>query len=167
MAEKAKQVVLPGVLGGVLAAAQWALGWLPNVELVSLLLLVWGAVLGRRALLAAWVFSLIELVLWGPGLWWVAYLYVWPIPAALGWLLRRMDSSWGWAAVSGLFGLSFGTLCAPVWLLAGGWEAALGFWLAGLPFDAIHGAGNFVLALALFRPLRRATQRLAGGAVRG
>ena len=160
MGRRAWGIVLPGVLGGVLSAAKLALAWLPNVELVSLLLLVYGAALGRRALLAAWSFCLVELVLWGPGLWWLAYLYLWSIPAALGWLLRDMESPWGWGAVCGLFGLSFGALCAPAWLLAGGWEAALGGWLAGLPFDLVHGAGNFVLALALFRPLRTALERL-------
>ena len=113
MARRAWGIVLPGVLGGVLSAAKLALAWLPNVELVSLLLLVYGAALGRRALPAAWSFCLVELVLWGPGLWWLAYLYLWSIPAALGWLLRDMESPWGWGAVCGLFGLSFGALCAP------------------------------------------------------
>ena len=33
---------------------------------------------------------------------------------------------------------------------------ALSWWLSGLPYDGMHGAGNFVLMLAAYRPLRRA-----------
>jgi energy-coupling factor transport system substrate-specific component len=35
---------------------------------------------------------------------------------------------------------------------------ALAWWISGLPYDALHGAGNFVIMLLLYRPMRRALQ---------
>ena len=71
-------------------------------------------------------------------------------------LLRRAESPLVWAALSGCFGLLFGALCALVYWITGGWAFAVSWWVAGIPMDLLHGAGNFVVALALFSPLRRA-----------
>ena len=37
---------------------------------------------------------------------------------------------------------------------------ALSWWVSGVPFDAIHCAGNFGIALILFKPLRKVLERL-------
>lgn len=34
----------------------------------------------------------------------------------------------------------------------------LSWWLSGLSYDVMHGAGNFVIMLLLYRPLRTALQ---------
>ena len=78
--------------------------------------------------------------------------------ALLAWLLRRMDNAFFWAVFSGLYGLCFGGLCAAVYLFAKTPAFALSWWLSGLSYDALHGVGNFVLMLLLYRPLRRALQ---------
>ncbi|MCC8121128.1 MAG: hypothetical protein LIO42_03915 [Oscillospiraceae bacterium] len=59
-----------------------------------------------------------------------------------------------------LFAAVFGLLCAPVCLLSGGPALALSWWLAGLPYDVIHGGSNFILAIGLFCPLRRLLEGL-------
>jgi energy-coupling factor transport system substrate-specific component len=45
-------------------------------------------------------------------------------------------------------------------LFIGGLGYAVSKWISGIPFDVAHCAGNFVLALLLFQPLRKLTQRL-------
>ena len=85
------------------------------------------------------------------------------VSMALALAFRRMTSPFGWAALSGLFGLTFGALCAIVYWIAGGWGAAVSWWLAGIPFDLIHGGGNFAIALVLFNPMRRLLARLDRG----
>ena len=54
--------------------------------------------------------------------------------------------------------LCFGGLCAAVYLVAKTPAFALSWWLSGLSYDAMHGVGNFVIMLLLYRPLRRALQ---------
>ena len=94
------------------------------------------------------------------GIWWVSYLYIWSILALIVLALRKMDSALLWAVVSGAFGLSFGVLCAIPYLISGGLYAAFSYWSAGIPYDILHCAGNFVLTLALYRPLSHLLKRL-------
>ena len=42
----------------------------------------------------------------------------------------------------------------------GGFDYAIRWWLAGLPFDYIHSVSNFVIALILFVPLRKLLEKL-------
>ena len=155
-----REVALYGVLGGLTFAAKTAMMGLPNIEPVSLLVMVFAATLGRRALFPICVYVLLELALHGVGLWSAAYLYLWPLLALAAWLLRDMTAPLGWAILSGAFGLLFGALCAPLCLFTGGPAFALSWWLSGIPYDLLHCAGNFALALTLFLPLRRLTERL-------
>ena len=89
------------------------------------------------------------------------------MPAGAAWLLREMTSPLGWAILSGLFGLLFGALCAPVYFIAGGWAFGVSWWISGIPFDVIHCVGNFAAALVLFVPLRKALERLYQGIKKG
>lgn len=156
-----RDITLFGILAALTFGAKVAMSYLPNIEPVTLLLLVFGAVFGWRSLFIVYVYVLAEILFYGIGTWNINYLYIWVIPAALGWGLRKMDHPLLWAVVSGAFGLLFGALCAPVDLAIGGWGYALSKWISGIPFDAAHCAGNFVLALLLFIPLRNLTRRLA------
>ena len=128
---------------------------LPNIEPSSLMVMLFAATFGRKALYPIYVYVLLELLVYGPHLWAVCYLYIWLVPAAGAWLLRRETHPLAWALLSGGFGLVFGLLCAPVDVVVGGWGYAAGRWVSGIPFDLLHGAGNFVIALTLFPPLRR------------
>lgn len=157
---KARQAALFSLLGAVLFAGKMAMAGLPNIEPVSLLVMLYAVCFGWRGLYAVCVYVLLEFAVWGVGLWSVCYLYVWPLLFCLARWLRPMESSLGWAALSGCFGLLFGALCAPVWWVTGGWASAVSWWVSGLPFDLLHGSGNFALALVLFKPLRRWLDRL-------
>ena len=153
MSSAAREAALFGVLGGLTFAAKVVMAPLPNIEPVSLLVMVFAVTFGKKALYPIYVYVL------GFGLWSAAYLYLWSILALVSWLMRRMTSPLGWAVLSAAFGLLFGLLCTPVYFIAGGPAFALSWWLSGIPFDLTHCGGNFVLALVLFRPLRQLMRR--------
>ena len=155
-----REVTLFGILAALIFGAKVAMSYLPNIEPVTLFLLVFGAVFGWKALFIVYVYVLAEILFYGIGTWNINYLYIWVIPAVAGWLLRRWKNPVLWAVIAGLFGLLFGFLCAPVDLFIGGLEFAISKWISGIPFDALHCGGNFVMALLLFAPLRKLTQRL-------
>ena len=148
------------LLGALMFGAKMVLAALPNIEPVSLLILVYGAVFGKKALYPLYVYVMLEFLIWGIGLWNVNYLYVWAILLLLALLLRKMESPWGWAILSGAFGLGFGLLCTPVYCISGGWAFGLSWWISGIPYDALHCAGNFAMALALYRPLTKALRTM-------
>ena len=155
-----REVVLFGVLGALTFALQVVMGPLPNIEPVSLLVLIFGAVFGWKALYPVYVFVAMEILFYGLGLWNINYLYIWTVPAVAGILLRKMEGSLGWALVSGVYGLAFGALCGIVDLFIGGWAYAAAKWVSGIPFDVLHCVGNFGIALVLFAPLRKVLERL-------
>jgi len=148
------------MLGGLTFGAKVVMMGLPNIEPVSLLVMLFAVTFGKKALYPIYVYVLLELSLFGVGLWTASYVYIWALLALAAWLLRGMRSPLGWAVLSGAFGLLFGALCAPVYLFTGGPAFALSWWLSGIPFDLAHCGGNFALALVLFVPLRRLFDRL-------
>lgn len=148
-------MALFAVLGALTFAAKYAMAWLPNIEPVSLFMLIYGAVLGRKGLYPTYLYVGMEILFFGLGLWNINYLYIWLVPLAAGWLLRDMENPLGWALAGGSFGLLFGALCAPVDVVVGGVEYAIAKWISGIPFDIAHCAGNFVIALVLFVPMRK------------
>lgn len=147
------ELIVLALLGALMFAAKMALAALPNIEPVSLLVIVYTVVYGRKALYPIYVYVMLEILFWGLGLWNLNYLYVWLVLFFLAMAFRNMKSPWGWAILSGAFGLSFGLLCTPVYLLTGGWAFGLSWWVSGIPWDVVHCVGNFVIALVLVRPL--------------
>lgn len=156
-----RQLALYAMLGTVLFAAKTAMAQLPNIEPVSVLVMLFAVCLGWKGLYPVYLYVFLEFAVWGIHLWSVCYLYVWLILFAVAWLLRRMESPLAWAILSAGFGLFFGALCAPVYWLSGGWAAAVSWWVSGIPWDLAHAAGNFAMTLILFRPLRRVFQTLS------
>ena len=156
-----RQVVLAGLMGALLMVLKEVLAPVPGVEPVTLLVILYALELPVLAPWAVAVFVVLEFVLYGFGMWSWMYLYIWLVPIAAARLLHRLDSALGWAAVSGAYGLVFGALCTPVYLLTQGPGGALAWWLAGIPTDVGHCIGNFFVMLLLYLPLRRVLHRIA------
>lgn len=155
-----RQIALFGMLGALTFGLKVAMSYLPNIEPVSLLVMIFAVVFGKKCVYPIYLYVLMEVLLYGLGIWNFNYLYVWAILAVLAYLLRNMQSSLGWALLSGGFGLAFGVLCAPVDFFLGDLEYVVSKWISGIPFDIMHGAGNFVIALLLFNPLRKLVEKL-------
>ncbi|MBR2895110.1 MAG: hypothetical protein IKC03_05555 [Oscillospiraceae bacterium] len=153
-------MVLLSQLGVLMFVLKMIMAGLPNIEPVSLLVMVYAVTLGPWALAPIYIYVFLEWAIWGLNTWSLSYLYIWALFWLISWLLRKMESSLGWAVLCASFGLCFGALCAPIYIPIGGWAYALTWWASGIPFDAIHCAGNFVMALVLFQPLRKLLERL-------
>ena len=161
-----RELALFSVLGALTFAAKYVMAMLPNIEPVSLMVMLFAVVFGRKCLYPVYLYVAMEILFFGLGLWNVNYLYVWLILAVAAYLLRRMESPLGWAMVSGVFGLLFGALCGIVDIFIGGFPYAVTKWISGIPFDIMHCAGNFVIALLLFKPMRQLTEKLYGKMIR-
>lgn len=160
MRRRLTDLCLMAMMGVLLVISKEVLAFLPNVELVSLLTILFTLVFRKRVIGALGVFLLLEGVLYGFGLWWLMYLYIWPLLALLTWFFRWMKHSWQWALFSGIYGLAFGSLCALVYLPMGGLSMMIAWIISGLTFDLFHAGGNFLLALLLYHPLRKALDAL-------
>lgn len=144
-----------GMMIAALEAGKLALSSLPNVEIVTFLIIMFAAVYGLKSVIAVVVFVGVECLLWPVNLWSIMYLYIWPLLALLAYLCRRQSTVWFWSAFSALYGFCFGALCAIVYIFTSGIHTAVTWWIAGIPFDLIHGFSNCVIMMVLYRPIRK------------
>lgn len=151
-----REMVLYGLLGGLMTASQVAMSALPNIHIVGVLVLLCAQVFGLRALYPVYVFVVLEILIFGLGLWNINYLYIWAILVLIGIALKKGKAGrWGWATAAGVYGMLFGALCAIPHFFMGGWSMAFAYWISGIPYDLLHGVSNFVLTLVLLPPLSR------------
>lgn len=158
--KKAIHIATMGLLSAILLVGQVGMSFLPNIEPVSTLIILYTLIYKKQTFPIIYTFVLLEGVVFGFGIWWISYLYIWSILALLTLLFQKMDSAFLWAILSGAFGLSFGALCAIPYLISGGIGAAVSYWVNGIPFDILHCGGNFVLTFVLYHPLLRVLKKL-------
>lgn len=157
---KTTHIVTMGILAAVLFAGKLAMSFLPNIEPVTTLIILYTLTYKKQVFPIVYIYVLLEGIVFGFGIWWVSYLYIWSILVLVVLLFQKLDHALLWAVVSGAFGLSFGALCAIPYLISGGPGAAFTYWTSGIPYDILHCAGNFVLTLVLYYPLRGLLKRL-------
>ena len=150
-----------GIMVAVIEVSKYALSGLPNIELTSFWLTMFTLYFGWRIVVVVPVFILLEGTMYGIHLWWIMYLYAWPLLVFLVWIFRRYASPLFSAILSGLFGLCFGALCSIPYFVIGlssggvaaGFRTAITWWMAGIPWDFVHCIGNFATMLVLFHPV--------------
>jgi len=150
---KLNDIAILSLMSSILFVVQFALGFIPNVELVSLLIIIYTLFFGYKALFIIYIFVLLQGISYGFGLWWINYLYVWTILFFITRVFRKEKSPFVWAIISAIYGLSFGALCSLPYFFMGGVSAMFAYWTSGILFDIAHGLGNFTVALVLFKPL--------------
>ena len=163
-----KDIALIGMMVAVIEVCKVTLSFLPNVELTTFWLILFTLYFGWKIVFVVPVFILIEGFIYGIHLWWIMYLYAWPLLVLIVWILRKHDDVWLWSFVSAGFGLSFGFLCSFPYVVIGaaddgimnGLYAGFTWWVAGIPWDLVHGVANFVLMLVLYKPVRLIMSRL-------
>lgn len=158
-----KELVLISILSATLTSGKLVLAFIPNVEIVTLLFIVYTLVFGRRrALMVSVVFTTTEVLFWGFSTWLIVYYLVWPVLILTTSALRsRFKNEYGLAVIAGLFGLTFGFYFAVVESFFYGLSYGAVYWLRGIPFDIIHGASNFITVLLLQKPLTTLLTRLS------
>ena len=155
-----KEIVILALCTALIFIQQIALAGLPNIELVSLLIIVYAKTFRFKSLYIIYVFAVLEGVFYGFHIWWITYLYIWTILALIIIAMNKVKSPFIWAVMSGVFGLLFGMLCAIPYLIIGGPAMAIAYWVSGIPFDIAHCVSNFILCLILWKPLTKITSKL-------
>ena len=163
-----KDIAYIGMAVALIETCKMALAYLPNIELTSFWLIMFTLLLGWKALIIVPIFVAIEASLYGPHVWVIMYLYVWPLLILLTHFFRKNNNVLFWALLSGFFGLSFGALCTPAQIifftkpdtLGAAFKAGFTWWVAGIPYDITHSIGNFSIMLVLYTPIRIAVNKL-------
>ena len=109
---KAREIAFGALMAAIMFVGQIALSFLPNIEVVSILIIISSIVFGRLTLMSIYAFVLLEGLCYGFGIWWFNYCYVWLILYVIARIFRRCENRLVWAVISGAYGLSYGFLCA-------------------------------------------------------
>lgn len=156
----ARDIALVGVMVAVIEACKLAMMHLPNIELTTFWIIMFTLYFKKRVFFVIPVFIAIEGAVFGIGLWWVMYLYAWPLLALVTLALSKKPDHVTACAISCVFGLLFGFMCAIPYLFMGtdiksGISTAIAWWAAGIPWDITHGISNLVIMLVLYRPVTK------------
>ena len=158
-------MVVFAMLGTLMFCSKLIMEALPNIHLLGTLIMTSTVVFRKKALIPIYVYVLLNGLYAGFSMWWVPYLYIWTILWGVTMLLpRNMPKGVAcivYPVVCSLHGFAFGALYAPVQALMFGftWEQMLAWIAAGLPFDVLHGVGNFCVGL-LILPLSELLKKL-------
>ncbi len=159
----ARDITTVAAMAVLLEISKLALSWVANVELASFFVIMFTLCFGRKIFAALPVFILVEGLIYGFGIWWIMYVYVWPLLAFVTYMLKDKKSRFFWTIFSCIFGLAFGALCSVPYIFVGsaggsiinGLKTAVLWWVAGIPFDIVHGVANAVMMFLLYMPVKK------------
>ena len=146
-------------------ASKKAMEALPNLHLIGMFTMAFTLVFRKKALIPLYLYVMLDGVFSGFSLWWIPYLYLWAILWGVTMLLpKNMPKRVAcvvYPLVCALHGIAFGTLYAPAYAVMFhlDFRQTLAWIAAGLPFDLLHGVGNFFAGL-LILPLSLLMKKL-------
>ncbi len=155
----AKSVALVGIMAASLECGKLALTALPNIEVVTVLLALYGYVFGLYGVASAFVFVSIEPLIYGFGSWVVSYYLYWPAVSFvfMGLARMRVKNRFVLAAVAVLLTAWFGVLSSlvDVGLFSGAfdnfWYRFSIYYARGAVFYITQTVCNAVLFVFLFK----------------
>lgn len=160
-------IALTGVMAATLEAVKLALSALPNIELVSLLLALYGYVFGLSGVLAAVIFVVAEILIWGLNTWVISYLIYWPVFALLFWLIgKKISNRFAITGIAIVMTFLFGVLTSliDIGLFSGYWDSFFErftiYYLRGVWYYVVHIVCNTVVFITLFKPLEALFRKL-------
>lgn len=162
--KKLVDIIVFTMLGVIMLLSKLLMEALPNFHLLGTLIVSYTIVYRKDALKPIYIFVLLSGLVYGFGIWWIPYLYIWTVLwGAVMLLPKNMKPKIAvpvYMAVSGLHGLLYGTLYAPAQALLFGYDfkTTIAWIVAGLPWDAIHCVGNVVLGI-LILPIAKALRK--------
>ena len=132
---------------------------LPNIEVVSLLIIVTTVLFGLKAFCSVYIFVICEIFTYGISIWSINYLYVWAILVVTVFLMRKFESKELFAIISGIFGLTFDLFCSIPYFITGGVGGGVGYLIQGFWFNILHCVGNLVLTYLLYDTVKKVLEK--------
>ncbi len=154
----AYSVTLVGIMAATVECGKLVFASLPNIEVVTLLLAIYGFVFGWLGVLASLVFVCIEPLIWGFGTWMISYFIYWPLVPLVFMLLRatRVKNRFVFASVAVVMTALFGVITSlvDVGLFMGMFDRFFYrfaiLYARGIPFYVTQIACNAVLFVTVF-----------------
>lgn len=156
------KVVKIAFLSALLIVAKELLFFIPNVEVVTLLLMAYTYTLGvKTSIYITIIFTIVQALIYPPHMWIITYLIVWPLLVLLTSIMKKTKPNvLVLAILAALFGLSFGAIDSIINSFVYGPKTFLPLWIRGLPWDIVHAISNYLTVLILFNPLSKSLAKI-------
>ena len=166
-----KDIVLTALAAALLSAGKQALAAIPNVEVVTLLIMLYAACLKPQiAFIATGIFIVIECFIWGVHTWVLAYVIHWNFVAFMTFLLARvfkLKNRFIYLAFTIVVTAAFGVLTTLIDSIIGAGRTGRSFsliftitYMRGIYFYIVHVVGNAAFNIVLFAPMRMLLDKL-------
>lgn len=153
------------MLGTVMFCSKIIMEALPNIHLLGMFTMTYTLAFRKKALIPIYIYVMLNGLYAGFSMWWMPYLYVWTVLWAFTMILPKNMPVKAkcviYPIVCAMHGIAFGTLYAPAQAIMFGlnFEQMIAWIISGLPWDLIHGIGNFFAGL-LILPLSELLKKL-------
>ena len=150
-----KEIAVFAMLGALMCISKFVMEPLPNMHLLGVFTVAFTVVYRQKALYPIYIFVFLTGALWGFGLWWIPYLYIWTVLWGITMLLpKNMPKKLApivYIIVCGLHGFLYGVIYAPSQALLFGlaFKGMIAWIVSGFPFDIIHGISNLCLGVLI------------------
>ncbi len=153
------EIILLSLLGVIMYVSQVIMAPLPNIEIVSLLIIVTTCIFGIKALASVYIFVFCEILTYGLSEWTFGYLYAWGLLCLAVLLFKRIGNRELFAVLSAIFGLVLDIFCSPPFFLTGGIAGGVAYLIRGIPYSLLHGIGNLLLTYLLYKPIKNILEK--------
>lgn len=166
MLKSAKRVAFAGVMGALLVVGKFALSFIPNVEVVTTLLVAYCFVFGFDGVVSSLVFCTLDIIIYPPSIDVIVSYYIyWNLMAITVAILKEL----------GVKGFIFHFLTACVYTLLFGVLTSFfnslffgvqfkAVYIAGLYFYAIHLVSTAVFMIVGFKPVTKVLEKVKNSA---
>lgn len=151
-----REIAVFGMFAALMYASKILMEFLPNVHLIGVFVIALTVVYRKKALYPIYLFVLLTGIFAGFALWWIPYLYLWTVLWGIVMLLPKNIPSRLcpiiYMLICALHGLLYGTLYAPAQaiMFGLGFDGMVAWIVAGLPWDFVHGVGNFFCGILIY-----------------
>ena len=163
-----RTIAFVGIMAAIVECGKLALSFIPNVEVVTLLLAVFSYMFGASGLVAALIFVCIEPLIWGFGTWVVSYLIYWPLVSLIFFFFgklkiqNRLIITFTASFLTFIFGIL--TSLVDIGLLSGFFdnfvERFMIYYARGTVFYIVHIVSNTLIFFTLFKFITKKLEKI-------
>ena len=85
-----KEIALLGMMTATLVVAKFAFQIIPNLELVTFLIIIFAYNFGYKVIFATFAFTFLQIFQWGFNTWVAMYIYIWPLLVIIVCLMKKI-----------------------------------------------------------------------------
>lgn len=155
-----QKIALCAIMTATIEVGKLALSFLPNIEVVTLLIAVYSVVFGWYTLISVVAFVLIEIAVWGAGPWVVTYFIYWNFICVFFLFAKKLHltNTLFMTLFAVILTFLFGLLSSFVDIALGGFGNFFArfaiYYARGIYFYLVHIISNAVVFVLLYKPLK-------------